>query len=158
MNRLEDLQAGGVSVWLDTLSRDLLEDGGFEQMMSELAVTGATSNPTIFAKAICASDRYDSQLAELCRGGITDPHELFLELALADVREAARMLRPVHKRSDGRDGYISFECTPDVAHSTTDTVAQAIELWERLAAPNVMIKVPATRPASAPSKRSPRGG
>jgi transaldolase len=144
MNRLKDLQAGGVSVWLDTLSRDLLEDGGFEQMMSDLAVTGATSNPTIFAKAICGSDRYDSQLLDLLERGVTDPRELFLDLALADVREAARLLRPLHEETDGHDGYVSFECTPDVAYSTTETVTQAVGLWERLAAPNVMIKVPAT--------------
>jgi transaldolase len=146
MSRLRQLQDAGISVWLDTLSRELLEDGGFERMRRDLAVTGATSNPTIFAKAICGSDRYDTQLLDLLGHGVGDPRELFLALALTDVRAAARALRAVHAETGGRDGYVSFECTPDVAYDTEATVAQARELWDRLAAPNVMIKVPATEP------------
>jgi transaldolase len=149
MNRLQQLQAGGVSIWLDTLSRELLDDGGFERLVRDFAITGATSNPTIFAKAICGSNHYDPQLVALLDAGVTQPRELFLELALEDVRRAAQMLLPVYERTAGNDGYVSLECTPDVAYDTTATVAQARELWRRLDAPNVMIKVPATEPGIA---------
>jgi transaldolase len=141
MQRLHD---AGVSIWLDTLSRMLLDSGGFTGLIRDYAVTGATSNPTIFAKAITGSDRYDEQLRRLAEGGQRDPQQLFFELALDDVRRAAHQLRPIYDQSGGRDGFISFECTPDLANDTAATIAQAIELWERLAEPNVMIKVPGT--------------
>jgi transaldolase len=149
MNRLEQLKAGGVSIWLDSLSRDLLDDGGFERLERDLAITGATSNPTIFAKAICGSDRYDAQLTALIESGVTDPRDLFLELALEDVHRAAKLVEPVYELTEGGDGYISFECTPDVAYDTAATIEQARELWRRLDSPNVMIKVPATEPGIA---------
>jgi transaldolase len=136
-----------ISIWLDTLSRDLLEDGGLAALMTERAVSGATSNPTIFAKAMSGSDRYDRQLRAELESGVEDPRELFLALALEDVRRAARMMRPLY--DTGHDGFVSFEVTPDVAYDTEATVAQALELWRRLDAPNVMIKVPATQPGVA---------
>ncbi len=144
MNRLQQLHQAGVSIWLDTLSRELLDSGAFARLIAENAVTGATSNPTIFAKAITGSDRYDNQLREAVAAGIRAPQELFFELALDDVGRAADLLRPVHDASGGRDGFVSFECTPDLADNTEATVTQAMELWTRLARPNVMIKVPAT--------------
>jgi transaldolase len=144
MNRLAQLQAAGVSIWLDTLSRDLLESGHFEQLQRERAMTGATSNPTIFAKAIASSDSYDDQLAALLAAGVDDPGEQFLELALEDVRRAAGTLEHAYLSSGGGDGFVSLEVTPDLAYDTAATVAQARDLWRRLAAPNVMIKVPAT--------------
>jgi transaldolase len=149
MSRLDELSAAGVSIWLDTLSRDLLESGRFERLQAVRAVTGATSNPTIFAKAIGGSDRYDDQLASLLDAGVGDPREQFLELALEDVRRAARTLQRVHELSGGDDGFVSIEVTPDLAYDTAATVAQAGDLWRRLAAPNVMIKVPATEPGVA---------
>jgi transaldolase len=141
MNRLEQLQRAGVSIWLDTLSRELLDSGAFARLITENAVTGATSNPTIFAKAITGSDRYDDQLRAASG---RDPQELFFELALEDIGRAADLLRPAYHASGGRDGFVSFECTPDLADDTAGTVKQAVELWNRLARPNVMIKVPAT--------------
>jgi transaldolase len=144
MNRLEQLQEAGVSIWLDTLSRDLLDTGAFTGLIAESAVTGATSNPTIFAKAITGSDRYDDQLRALVGAGVHDPQELFFGLALEDVRRAADLLRPTFDASAGRDGFVSFECSPDVADDTGATIEQAVDLWTRLARDNVMIKVPAT--------------
>jgi transaldolase len=144
MNRLEQLRATGASIWLDTLSRDLLESGHFERLQRNRAVTGATSNPTIFAKAIARSDSYDEHLATLLEAGVEDPREQFLELAVEDVRRAARTLEGVHQRSGGNDGFVSLEVTPDLAYDTAATVVQATDLWRRLDAPNVMIKVPAT--------------
>jgi transaldolase len=144
MNRLQHLHGAGVSIWLDTLSRELLDGGGFAALVADCAVTGATSNPTIFAKAITGSDAYDDQLRTAVACGVRDPQELFFELALDDVRDAADVLRPAYDASDGRDGFVSFECTPDLADDTAATIEQALELWNRLARPNVMIKVPAT--------------
>jgi transaldolase len=141
---LRRLREAGVSIWLDTLSRELLESGGFAELIRDYSITGATSNPTIFAQAITGSDRYDRQLRELAAGGERDPQELFFSLALDDVRAAARLLLPAYERSGGSDGFISFECTPDLADDTAATIDQATSLWQRLGQPNVMIKVPGT--------------
>src|SRR5437016_3838729 len=141
---LQSLYAAGVSIWLDTLSRELLDSGEFATLIRDYAVTGATSNPTIFAKAITGSERYDTQLRRLAANGEKDLQQLFFALALDDIRVAARELRLSYDESDGRDGFVSFECTPDLANDTDATVAQALELWQRLDEPNVMIKVPAT--------------
>src|SRR5437764_11007247 len=147
---LQSLHDAGTSIWLDTLSRELLDSGQFAELIRGYAVTGATSNPTIFAKAITGSDRYDAQLRVLADRGGRDPQELFFTIALDDVREAAHELRHVYDRSGGRDGFISFECTPDLADDTEATIAQATKLWQRLDQPNVMIKVPGT-PAGLPA-------
>jgi transaldolase len=144
MNRLERLHDAGVSIWLDTLSRELLDSGAFAALIAGSAVTGATSNPTIFAKAITGSDRYDEQLRVAAEAGEDDLQELFFALALDDVGRAADLLLAAFHASDGRDGFVSFECTPDLADDAGATIEQAISLWDRLARPNVMIKVPAT--------------
>lgn len=144
MDRLGALHDAGVSIWLDTLSRDLLESGEFTRLIAECSVTGATSNPSIFEAAITESASYDDQLRDLLKGPERDARELFLELALADVRKAADLLRPVYDQTDGADGFISFECTPDLADDTKATIVQARELWRRIDRPNAMIKVPAT--------------
>jgi transaldolase len=149
-NNLTRLHDAGVSIWLDTLSRQLLASGDFARLARDYSVTGATSNPTIFAKAITGSDLYDDQLRELAAAGERDTQELFFALALDDVRAAARELRPAYERSGGRDGFISFECTPDLADDTEATIAQATQLWQRLDQRNVMIKVPGT-PAGLPA-------
>jgi transaldolase len=141
---LRRLRTAGVSIWLDTLSRELLDGGGFAELIRDWGVTGATSNPTIFAKAITGSDRYDDQLRSLAARGERDLQELFFSLALDDVRVAARLLRDAYEQSQGSDGFISFECTPDLADDTDGTIAQAVSLWQRLGLPNVMIKVPGT--------------
>jgi transaldolase len=144
MNRLQRLRDAGVSIWLDTLSRDLLDSGAFAELVRDYAVTGATSNPTIFAKAILGSDSYDEQLRAAITAGVRDPQALFFALGLEDIRRAAEVLRPVYEASARSDGFVSFECTPDVADDTPATITQALELWERLHLPNVLIKVPAT--------------
>jgi transaldolase len=141
---LKRLHDAGVSIWLDTLSRDLLQGGEFAELISDYSVTGATSNPTIFAKALSGSDLYDDQLRSVSSSGTRDAQELFFALALDDIREAARLLRPTYDATAGHDGLISFECTPDLADDTEGTLAQATDLWQRLDLPNVMIKVPGT--------------
>ena len=122
----------------------LLDSGEFQRLVAEFSVTGATSNPTIFANAITRSDRYEDQLRSLLAGGERDRRELFFGLALEDVRRAADVLRPVYNATGGADGFISFECTPDLAHRTAATIEQAHALWHRIGRPNAMIKVPAT--------------
>jgi transaldolase len=142
---LRQLHEAGVSIWLDTISRDLLDSGDFAALVRDDSVTGATSNPTIFAKAIAGSHRYDAQLRRLASEGVRDGQELFFALALDDVRAAARALRAAFDDGGGADGFISFECTPDLADDTAATIEQASDLWRRLEQPNVMIKVPGTR-------------
>jgi hypothetical protein len=149
LNKLQHLQRAGVSIWLDDLSRDLLDDGVFARLIQDLAVTGATSNPTIFAKAIANSDRYDSQIRELVTAGTIDPQEIFFDLALEDVRRGADMLRAVYELSDGDDGFVSFECTPDLADDAEATVKQALEIRERVGVPNLLIKVGDTTSSTA---------
>src|SRR4051794_30163754 len=145
MNRLQQLQEAGVSIWLDTLSRDLLDSGDFQRLV-ERGVSGATSNPTIFAKAITGSDAYDDQLREAYARDVHDTKELFFTLGLDDIRAAAGLLRPVYDSTNGGDGFVSFECTPDLAYDADATIEQALDLWGRLDLPNVLIKVPATEP------------
>jgi transaldolase len=142
---LQRLHDAGVSIWLDTLSRELLDSGAFAALIADCAVTGATSNPTIFAKAITGSDDYDEQIRSEVAAGVRDTQALFFALALADVGRAADLLRPTYDAAGGNDGFISFECTPDLADDTAGTIEQALTLWGRLARPNVMIKVPATQ-------------
>jgi len=143
-SRVRALHEQGVSVWLDDLSRALLESGTLERYVTEHALSGVTSNPTIFARALKSDDRYHERLTRLIQQGLRDPHALFFALALGDVYDAAQLLRDTYVRTAGRDGYVSFECTPDVAHDATATVRQAQHVWDRVDAPNLMIKVPAT--------------
>lgn len=144
MSTLQQLRGAGVCIWLDDLSRELLESGDFRRLIQGFAVTGATSNPTIFAKAITGSDHYDDQLQTLLASGTQDPQEVFFALALEDVRRAADLLHPIYQVSDGWDGFVSFECTPDLADDAQSTVEQAIAVRDRLDRPNVLIKVAAT--------------
>jgi transaldolase len=144
MNRLRHLEDAGVSIWLDDLSRELLDSGEFMRLVQKRSVTGATSNPTIFAKAISGSGRYDRQLRLALESGVRDPEEIFLELALEDVRRAADVLRAAYDLSDGQTGFVSFECTPDLADDAEATVRQALEVSDRLDVPNALIKVAAT--------------
>jgi len=139
--RLGRLRDAGVSIWLDDLSRRLLDSGRLRALIAHYGVTGVTSNPTIFASAIAGSDAYDEDLRV---ASTHDARELFLDLALEDVRRAADLLRPVYYESARGDGFASFECTPDLAHDTAGTVEQALALWRRIDRPNAMIKVPAT--------------
>jgi transaldolase len=121
-----------------------VENAEFARLVLDLAVGGATSNPAIFAKAITGSDRYDEQLRELADADASDRRELFFAWGLDDIRAAARTVVEPHRQSHGRDGFVSFECTPDLADDTLATIDQALDLWSRLSLPNVMIKVPAT--------------
>ena len=145
MNRLQLLHEAGVSIWLDTIRRSLITSGQFERMVDEDFVSGVTSNPTIFEKAISGSTDYDEAIRSLLAEDIIDPKDLFFALGLGDIRMAADILRAPYDATGGADGFASFELTPDLAHDVDGSISQAHALWARLDHPNVMIKVPATK-------------
>lgn len=146
MATLSELGKFGQSIWLDFIDRNLLEKGGLKQLV-DAGVTGVTTNPTIFHKAITGSADYDAAIAAAvkARPGI-DEFALFEALTVADVQTAADVMRTVYDRSDGADGYVSIEVAPDLAYDAQGTIDSARHLWRKVARPNVMIKVPGTAP------------
>ncbi|MFL5960360.1 MAG: transaldolase [Gaiellaceae bacterium] len=143
-SRLHRLSARGQSVWIDYLSRDLLESGELKRMMEEDAVVGVTSNPTIFQKAISQGTAYDEQLKELL-GHEQDAKEIFLHLAVRDVEDALDLLAPVHE-ANAEDGYVSIEVDPTLAYDTKATYEEAIRFHEWIDRPNLYVKIPGTEP------------
>jgi transaldolase len=142
-SRLHKLSARGQSVWIDYLSRDLLETGELKRMMEEDAVVGVTSNPTIFQKALSQGSAYDEQLQELKDEG--SAKEIFLRLAVQDVGHALDLLAPVHE-GNAEDGYVSIEVDPTLAYDTEATYKEAIRLHEWIDRPNLYVKIPGTKP------------
>ncbi len=145
---LHRLAEQGQSVWLDYLSRDFLRPDGLERMVREDALVGVTSNPTIFQKAIAGSESYDEQLREVRDTG-AGPKEAFYALAVRDVVDACDVLRPVWERGAGGDGFVSLEVDPNLAYDVEGTVAEALDLHERVDRPNLLVKIPATKPGLA---------
>jgi transaldolase len=143
-SRLHDLAARGQSVWFDTLSRDLVRTGELKRMMEEDAVTGVTSNPTIFQKALSSGDAYDEDLKKLLEQ-TDDPTEIFFSLALQDIREACDVLKPAYDASSGVDGYVSMEVEPGIAYDTERTFEQARWISTEVERPNLYVKIPATQ-------------
>jgi transaldolase len=144
-SRLHELSEHGVSVWVDSLSREMLENGELARLIDEDAVVGVTSNPTIFEKAMATGDWYDAQLrAELERSN--DTREVFFALAVEDIKRACDLLRPVWERTAGVDGFVSLEVDPDLAYEREATFAQAKLLTELVDRPNLFVKIPATVP------------
>jgi transaldolase len=143
--RLHELTDHGVSVWLDYLSRDILENGKLARMMDEDAVVGVTSNPTIFQKALASGDAYDEQLKALLETE-DDLKEIFLALSAEDVKEGLQLLRPVYERTNGTDGYVSWEVDPEIAYDRERTFEEAKRLHEWIDEPNLFVKIPATAP------------
>jgi transaldolase len=138
----EALHQLGQSLWLDNITRTILDDGSLEGYITELSVTGLTSNPTIFDKAISGGDAYDEQITELRSSGV-EGEELFFELALADLNRAAKLFEPIHERTDRADGWVSLEVSPLLADDTEKTIEQVAGLHQR-AESNVFIKIPGT--------------
>ena len=141
--KLAELSAAGVAVWLDDLSRDRLRTGNLQQLIDEYSVVGATSNPTIFAQAISGSAAYDEQLRALAVREVCVEEALWTMTA-TDVRDACDLFRPVADRQPG-DGRVSLEVSPGVAHDTEATIAEAAHLWWLVDRPNLYIKIPATQ-------------
>src|SRR2546426_1572508 len=143
----------GQSVWYDYLRRSLISSGELEHLVTEDGLRGMTSNPSIFEKAVAGSTDYDEQLLELRAAGGGDPKDIFEQLAVRDIRDAAAVFRPVFDATAGRDGFVSLEVSPSLAADTEGTIAEAERLWRTLDRENVMIKVPAT-PAGIPAIRA----
>ncbi|MGB7042260.1 MAG: transaldolase [Xanthobacteraceae bacterium] len=144
MNPTRTLHNLGQSLWLDNITRDLLNSGTLQSYIDELSVTGLTSNPTIFDHAIKNSADYDSDIARLSSPA-KPAEDLFFELALADLTRAADLLWPVFTRTDGVDGWVSLEVSPLLAHDTQRTIAAARDLSRRSGKPNLFIKIPGTK-------------
>ena len=149
-NSVQEVQQLGQSVWYDSISRGLIKSGGLERLI-DLGVSGLTSNPTIFEKAIAGGSDYDDALRALALEGRSTA-ETYESLVMEDIRAAADLLRSIYERTEGADGYASLEVNPHLAHDTEATVVEAKRLFAALDRPNVMIKVPAT-PEGVPAFR-----
>jgi transaldolase len=142
MTRLHDLAAAGTSPWLDNIRRDWLQSGTFRKWVDD-GIVGVTSNPTIFQKAIANSEDYDDSIAAHAGQG-NDPGDVFFDLAIADVQEAADQLRGVYDATNHLDGFVSFELPPSMANDTDASTRSAGEFWGRINRPNIFIKIPGT--------------
>jgi transaldolase len=141
---LQQLTEHGQSVWIDFLSRNFIHGGDLANLIDR-GVVGATSNPTIFQSAIAEGDAYDDQIRELVESGTTEPKELFLALARDDIRAACDAFRETWDATGRRDGWVSLEVDPNLAHDTQATIAEAKRLSELVDKPNLLVKIPATR-------------
>src|ERR1051326_8669264 len=142
LSRIKQITALGQAIWLDFISRDLIHSGKLQELIDE-GLTGLTSNPTIFQKAIAAGNDYDDLIERGARQEWTAAR-IFERIALRDVGDAADLMRPVYNETHGRDGFASIEVNPHLAQDTDGTIAEARRLYGALRRPNVMIKVPAT--------------
>ena len=144
MQGTQRLHDAGQSLWLDNITRDLLNNGTLKRYIDELSITGLTSNPTIFDHAIKNSTAYDAAISQKA-GQTSSAEELFFELALEDLSRAAELFRPIHEKTNGVDGWVSLEVSPLLAHDTARTLAAAKALFERANLPNLLIKIPGTK-------------
>jgi len=144
MNRIKTLQGFGQSIWLDYIERGMVQSGELKKLADE-GITGVTSNPTIFQQAIAKSDAYRDDLKKLVNSK-KSTKDIFETLAIADIQAGADVLRPVYDATEHNDGFISLEVAPDLAYDLEGTVSEALRLWKAVDRPNLMIKVPATKP------------
>lgn len=145
MKATQILHDRGQSIWLDNITRDLLNSGTLNRYITDLSVTGLTSNPTIFDHAIRNSSAYDVAIRNRQNGGSQSSEALFFELALEDITRAAALFLPIYERTDGVDGWVSLEVSPRLARDTAGTLAAARDLHLRAGAPNLFIKIPGTK-------------
>jgi transaldolase len=150
-NPLVKLGAFGQSLWLDYIRRQMIESGELQKFIDADGLKGVTSNPAIFEKAIAGSADYDKDIRKLAQAG-QSVQEIYQTLTVDDVGQAADVFRPLHERLDAKDGFVSLEVNPHLAHDTQGTIAEARHLWQALNRPNVLIKVPATK-AGLPAVR-----
>jgi transaldolase len=141
---LQQLSEHGQSVWIDFLSRKFIHEGDLDGLLRD-GVVGATSNPTIFQAAIADGDAYDDQIRELVANGVTEPKEIFLEVARDDIRAACDKFRAVWDEGEGKDGWVSLEVDPNLAHDTQGTIDEAKRLHALVERPNLLVKIPATQ-------------
>jgi transaldolase len=144
MNATQELHDLGQSLWLDNITRDMLDNGTLKRYIDEFSITGLTSNPTIFEHAISKSNSYDAEIGRLASSGFSG-QELFFQLALQDLTRAADIFAPVHDRTAGNDGFVSLEVSPLLANDTKGSVAAATTLHKKANRPNLFIKIPGTK-------------
>ena len=149
-NPLKQLTRFGQSIWLDYIRRSLMTSGELRRMVEEDGLGGMTSNPSIFEKAIEGGEEYADYLEQLRADKSLDAKGVYERLAIRDIQDAADVLRPVYARTNRRDGYVSLEVAPYLAHKTQDTIDEGLRLWKTVDRPNVMIKIPGT-PAGVPA-------
>jgi transaldolase len=157
MKATKELHDLGQSLWLDNITRDLLDTGTLKRYIEELSVTGLTSNPTIFEHAISKSNSYDAEIGRLLSKGLSG-EALFFELALQDLTRAADLFAPVHERTAGNDGFVSLEVSPLLANDTKGSVAAATSLHKKANRPNLFIKIPGTKEGNLAIEESIAGG
>lgn len=144
MNRLNNLNLLGQSIWLDLLNRDIMNSGKLKELIDNDGLAGLTSNPSIFEKAILGSSDYDEDIVKYSKNGSSNA-DVFLDVEIADIRRAADIFKPVFDRTAGKDGFVSIEVTPDLAHDAEGTIKQVRELWSRVNRKNAMVKIPGTK-------------
>lgn len=148
-NPLLELKSHGQSVWYDNIDRSQLVSGQFKRLLDEDGVVGVTANPTIFEKSISAGHAYDEQMNQLIKEG-KNTNDIYEAMVIHDIRTVADFLRPIYDQTNGQDGFVSLEVSPDLAHDTQGTISEASRFWHIVDRPNLMIKIPAT-PAGIPA-------
>ncbi|MEO7264480.1 MAG: transaldolase [Ferruginibacter sp.] len=143
-NRIKQIRDFGQSIWLDFFDREIMDSGRLKKMIEEDGISGVTSNPSIFEKAISAGSDYDNDITFLSQTNGSN-EAIFFHLAIKDIKRAAGIFKPVFIKSNGMDGFVSLEVSPHLAHDTEGTIKQARELWKAVGCNNVMIKIPATQ-------------
>ena len=143
MSRIKEIKKHGQKIWLDNISREFLASGDLQKMMNDDGIAGVTSNPAIFFKAISTDSRYQAQLEELKTQDLT-PLQRYEKIAVEDIKQACDIMADLYISSNKQDGYVSLEVSPDLCHDAEGTVLSALELWNAVDKPNLMIKVPAT--------------
>jgi len=144
MNRVKSIHDLGQSIWLDFFNREIINNGKLQKLIDEDGLSGITSNPSIFEKAVNASSDYDEDIHKMSDKQKSS-EEIFFGFATSDIRRAADMLKPTYDKSKGTDGFVSLEVSPHLAHDTNGTIKQAVQLWKTLGRENVLIKIPGTK-------------
>ena len=142
MNNILKAQLLGQSIWYDNINRELINNGYIKNLL-DIGVTGLTSNPTLFEKAISSSKLYDDDLLNLSKSGLSN-EQIFESLAIDDIRNVAKLLLPIYKETNKKDGYVSLEVNPNLAFNSKGTIQEAKRIFNKLDSPNIMIKVPGT--------------
>ena len=144
MNKVKNIHDLGQSIWLDFFDREIMDNGQLQKLIDEDGLSGITSNPSIFEKAITSSSDYDDDIKKLAAEGKNN-EDIFFGLAVSDIKRAADILKPVYEKSKGRDGFVSLEVSPHLANNTEGSIKQARQLWKEVGRENVMIKIPGTK-------------
>src|SRR6266700_2529966 len=142
-NPLKQLQTLGQSVWYDNIDRGQLQSSAFQRLLTDDGILGVTANPTIFEKSISTGHAYDAQINQLINEG-KNTSDIYEAVVIQDIRTVADLLRPIYDQTEGKDGYVSLEVSPELAHDTAGTISEARRFWKIVERQNLMIKIPAT--------------